>query len=485
MSHTSTARIAATAILLAACGAPPAGDDAGMDAGGASDAGHGDAGIDAGPSALDAGLPDAGGSDAGFDGGIPECAERCYVRACVSTSCVEGSCVESPAPALEGTACRADDLCRRGATCAMGECAGGTLRDCAVCDPGRDGFLLTFLERKRPEALALRAGGVGLTGFDSSVWMVSADEDGTVVFDESYGNPRFGDWGFSLVALDDGGFLAAGYSQVVRPQLPWLVRVDSDGNTVWTRAHFEDRGGSFRGIAPHPDGGFFVVGTAGGELVWMRIDDTGEALWSRGAATPAPAPAGSLTRVATFPDGFAFAMQTGDLTSGYAAHVVRVELDGTVRWTRDIESSLIRPEAALGLADGSMLLAGRRSRGAPFGSAWLARLDPDGTLVWEQSYGTDINASVEDVAPHPDGGFVLASHGEGDAVVLGVDDAGVVTWERRLDLGGSDAATAVAVSTAGDLYVAGTTHLRGGPEELSRTDGWLLRAADADGLACD
>ncbi|HNL07782.1 MAG TPA: hypothetical protein PKH93_09425, partial [Chitinophagales bacterium] len=106
-------------------------------------------------------------------------------------------------------------------------------------------------------------------------------------FDDYYGSNGF-DWGYGLVALQDGGFMIGGGKQTL-PQYGYLIRLDSNKDIVW----FNDSINydcSVRGMQPLSDGSFVTTGCAtvlypevsdGVQVEISKVSSSGALLWKR------------------------------------------------------------------------------------------------------------------------------------------------------------------------------------------------------------
>lgn len=125
-------------------------------------------------------------------------------------------------------------------------------------------------------------------------------------------------------------------------------------------------------------------------------------------------------------------------------------------------------EVAEGVAvapDGSVYLAGTTlSFGVGDQDAFLVKYGPDGTILWERTWGTarvvpNLRAddSATDVAAAADGAYVTGFSGN-HVFLVKFDNEGNVRWQVTWARGATDFAWGVAVTPDGlDVYIAGTT----------------------------
>ncbi len=114
-------------------------------------------------------------------------------------------------------------------------------------------------------------GGLLLTGYTASFgaaaqdgWLIRTDSNGNELWRETVGGAG-DDRLVRGLQTQDGGYAAAGYTQSFGSG-GWdsfLVRVDDQGKTIWTRAFGAERTETAYGIAESADGGIVITGWAG------------------------------------------------------------------------------------------------------------------------------------------------------------------------------------------------------------------------------
>lgn len=239
-------------------------------------------------------------------------------------------------------------------------------------------------------------------------------------------------------------------------------------------------------VAPAKDGGFIAAGvsdyhaTGDADLHVARLDAAGNIMWERRfggrdfdyAATVAQDAGG----------GFFVAGAVRELKANrYDILLLKLDASGKREWERIYGGSREdTPVAMLPLADGGLALAANTSsRGRGKSDVWLMRLDKNGGILWERTFGGPQRDSVSAVAQTQNDGFILAgtteSFGPGvekesydpsyrftsrarpaNFYVIVLDKTGNLVWERTYG-GALIADNAVALTAAADGYaLAGT-----------------------------
>src|SRR5262249_49744603 len=141
---------------------------------------------------------------------------------------------------------------------------------------------------------------------------------------------------------------------------------------------------------------------------------------------------------------------TGDLW------VLKLDAIGNAVWQKSYGGSASDGAGAVRQTpDGGYVVAGyTRSYGAGQFDAWGIKLDADGNVTWQKTDGGTGFDFASDVQPTADGGYIVAGSttsfgaGSDDAWVLKLDANGNVIWQKTY--GGADSDGASAVHTTAD-----------------------------------
>jgi len=130
--------------------------------------------------------------------------------------------------------------------------------------------------------------------------------------------------------------------------------------------------------------------------------------------------------------------------------------------------------------DGGYIVAGNTfSKGAGKEDAWVLKLDSDGSLVWDKTFGGSADDNAYSIQQTKDGGYIVAgvtaSKGAGhrDDWVLKLDSDGSLVWDKIFGGSGNDYAYSIQQTTDDGYIVAGFTG-------ILNWDAWVLKL-DSDG----
>lgn len=272
-------------------------------------------------------------------------------------------------------------------------------------------------------------------------WIFKLDANGNVVWKHCMGGTGDEQF-FNVIVNSDGTIMAAGQTNSNDDDVSgnhggtdlWLVKLDANGNKLWTKC-YGGSGNDYTGtVEPTSDGGYVLTGSSGStdgdipgnngglDFVLLKLDASGNKQWAKNYGGP-----GDETNGATIvgSDGsFVVAGSTdgngGDVTGyhgsgGHDYWIIKANSAGTKVWASTQGGS--DDDEAIGLvatSDGGYMVSGftysteidpTLNAGR---DAWLVKLGSNGKLVWQKPYGGGGggNALSEWLVSAADGGIV-------------------------------------------------------------------------------
>jgi hypothetical protein len=236
-------------------------------------------------------------------------------------------------------------------------------------------------------------------GTEYAIWIVKLGADGSIEWQKTYSH----DWDFgeSIKVTSDGGYAAVGYGWDIGAGRYdyWVLKLAVDGSIQWQRTYGGPRDDQATCLVHTADGGYVLAGEtqswgAGEWDIWIvKLDRLGSIEWQK--------------------------------TYGG-------------RWKDTTSAEPIRQTT-----DGGYVVTGRTdSFGAGEGDVWVIKLSGDGEVEWEKTYGGGRNEHARSIRQTSDGGYVVAGYtrsfgaGEWDVWVLKLDGDGDVQCQRTF--GGDD-----------------------------------------------
>ena len=323
-------------------------------------------------------------------------------------------------------------------------------------------------------------------------WLVRTDSSGNREWDKTYGGK---DWEAALCVVEtsDGGYVLAGTTdpeEALPSAKALLVKVDSSGDTQWSKTYGDGTGDCASCVAESSDGGYVLVGYGAMQSYWrgnswlVKTDSAGNMEWNRTYGEPGHY-AVVYSVVETGDGGYALAGCTESFGVGKEDFwLIKTDVGGNMEWNRTYGgANADEAFSFVQTSDGGYALAGvTRSFGAGTGDFWLVKTDSYGNHQWNRTYGGADWDAASSVVEAGGGGYVLAggtsSFGAGseDSWLVKTDSSGNKEWDRTYGGDDLDDAGCVAESSDGGYVLAGGTWSFGADEQ----DFWLVKV-DAAG----
>jgi hypothetical protein len=251
---------------------------------------------------------------------------------------------------------------------------------------------------------------------DFDIYLLKLDSVGDTLWTRTFGGSGT-EYGYDIQAAVEGGFIIVGKTRSFGAGMMdvYLIRTDSLGRALWTKTYGGAQNDDGMSVRQTSDSGFIVCGTTNSfgagyaDVYLVRTDTHGDTLWTR---TCGGAGGDLGYAVRTVPGGgFIVCGTTGSFGTGYSSmYVIRTDADGDTLWTTTYGGN----GADMGYAventlDGGFVFAGATaSFGMGYYDAYLVKTDADGWLDWDSTYGGSGDDRAYSVCPTGDGGFILA-----------------------------------------------------------------------------
>ena len=212
---------------------------------------------------------------------------------------------------------------------------------------------------------------------------------------------------------------AAGYGGHAGRSNLYFARVDAEGNDLWSHSFGDELNVGACGAAPTPDGGFVLLGTvmvypeSGDDIILMRVDAEGETVWTR---TWEEGSTSAFDLVATSDGGYLIsgAIDRSDDPADPLADFlfIKVDADGNEIWLSTFGDPELTDygQVVAEAADGGFVAAGESVANLYSANADIAliKIDEDGQFLWQETIEANTHMMFAKLLRHPDGGFVIA-----------------------------------------------------------------------------
>ncbi|MEO6695531.1 MAG: T9SS type A sorting domain-containing protein [Ignavibacteria bacterium] len=192
----------------------------------------------------------------------------------------------------------------------------------------------------------------------------------------------------------------------------------------------------------------YVGGTTQQALA-LKITPYGDTLWLRIIENFSIS--GAYCGIATDDGGCVI---TGD---GIANFAVRLNSNGSIRWTKFYNSSSKNNDIKR-TTDGGFVFCGNNGNF----TAYVTKIDSSGNLIWEKPFPSGFDRSFFSIINAEDSGFIVSGTvsetelDSGKALIMKIDNSGVIRWEKRYTIKGQGA-TILASDVLDSSYLFGGT----------------------------
>ncbi|WP_296318918.1 hypothetical protein [Winogradskyella sp.] len=339
----------------------------------------------------------------------------------------------------------------------------------------------------------------------------------------------------SITSTNDGGYAILGFTQSNDGDITdkqdssfdyWLLKYDANNNLQWQKTYGgtnDDRGSE---IIQTQDGGFAIIGSSqsndvdvslnnGSEDFWIaKLDSQGTIIWEKSLGfqgndngvsviqtsdlgylligvldVTASGGQGNTTRVATRHAG-------GDYWA------VKLDTNGELQWSKFFGGLFTdTPEGVVQTPDGGFIIAGgsdsadtdiTNNKGSY--DFWVVRIDANGILVWEKSFGGDEIDQARAIVKTNDGNYVIAgdtrsnntdvssNNGAADLWLIQISIEGNLIWEKTIGGTNFDVARAIKTTQDNGFILSGSSRSSDGDvsENKGQNDAWAIKV-DSNG----
>ncbi len=352
-------------------------------------------------------------------------------------------------------------------------------------------------------------------------WIVKTNSIGILEWEKNFGGSNF-DSGAVLKETSDEGFIVTGSSRSTDGDVSanngasdsWILKLDGDGLIEWEKNFGGSQLDGTVDILETSDGGFLAIGgttsmdgdistiKGSSDVLMIKLSASGEIIFIRtfGGSNPD----NGISGLETTDGGFIFIGTTesnnGDVTNnnGSADYwIVKTNSMGILEWEQtyggsdvDFVTSIISTE------DQGYLVAG--TSGSSDGDItnpkgqwdiWIIKLDENGNLLWEKSFGGSENDAVPSIYPAEDQGYIIAgasnssdgdvseNFGIGDIWILKIDSNGNVLWQKSFGGSENEFARSIFLTADGGLIIGGDSKSSDGDvgENNGDYDYWVFK----------
>lgn len=320
------------------------------------------------------------------------------------------------------------------------------------------------------------------------VWIMKLDAGLNVTWSK-YFTDGANEYAYAVIETTDNGFVFAGdvdyatlvddLGQSINYQFDaYIAKLDQKGKSVWKKCYGGDDYDRANDIVQAEDGGFIVAGhtqsygakyTPGPNAkkdIWIfKLNAEGEMEWEL-LYGEEDGTDGMYSITRSNDGGYVSAGFTESYgAGGFDAIIMKINGSGKIEWTKtfgdtkiDIARSIERT------ADGGYIVSGETwSQGNGYFDCWIFKLNSNGTLVWEKTFGGEKFERAFSVKEVSSQEILVAGYSNSNAtrdkdfLLIKYSQTGQLLWSNTYGGASCDQATSIIQTIDGAILAAGAS----------------------------
>ena len=307
------------------------------------------------------------------------------------------------------------------------------------------------------------------------------------LFSENYGGISY-DYGRSMIETNDGSYIVAGNTSFLGDQFNnvLMVAVDKKGQQKWMKNYSFSTDDRINSIVPASAEGFIMAGyTANNsnlskDILVFKTDLDGNINWQHSYGDQGNEFA---TSIAISDDGSSIFIAGSIIEENNGTikcYVLRIDSMGNLVWDKVIESGIsCKVNSIENIGNVGFILTGmRRSPNEINEDLVVMKIDTNGELIWERTYGGNGVEAGSSIKSIDDGGFIISGYtdsfgsGNKDVYVIKVNSEGDQEWYQTFGGSGTDYGNSIHQTLDQGYLVSGYTDSFG---QYGGYDLWLIK----------
>jgi len=287
----------------------------------------------------------------------------------------------------------------------------------------------------------------------------------------------------SVQQTTDGGYILAGMTSSYGFGVGdcWLLKTDENGNEQWNRTYGGTNWDEAYSVIQTIDGGYIMVGESysygAGGTDWyiIKTDENGNEEWSQtfGGAEDDRA----LSIQQTNDECYILAGHTESFGAGSLdVWLIKMDGNGNLIWDNTFgDNGWNEAFSVKQTSDNGFIIAGQTDTN--FVDIWLVKTDENGHEEWNTTFGGNQWDSARSVLQTSDNGYAIigltASYGSGifDIWLFKTDVNGIEEWNQTFGGIDIDSGRSIVQTSDNGFIIAGSTKSFGSGDY----DGWIIK----------
>ena len=255
--------------------------------------------------------------------------------------------------------------------------------------------------------------GYIITGFGTSraLNLIRTDMNGDTLWAKMYN----ADVGYSVQQTFDGGFIVAGRTSYfgAGPYDVYLLKTDSNGIADWTKSYGGASYDEGRSMSQTSDSGFIIAGqtisfgSGNDDIYLIKTNSFGDTLWTRAIGDSGVNSATSIQQ--TFDGGFIITGSTSFMGAGtFNCFLLKIDSNGNIIWSNTFSGiNDVFATSVIQSSDSGYIFVGSVNDSLYHRYAWIVKTNSSGDTLWTKSFGEYFDEYANSISQTADGGFII------------------------------------------------------------------------------
>ncbi len=280
------------------------------------------------------------------------------------------------------------------------------------------------------------------------------------------------DFASKIIECSDSNYLVAGYYSDSDKGSQYLLKLDQNGDTLWTQHHGESHSGVFSDILQIDTNNYLAVGNNIGKVFLLKFNINGDTSWTRhyevGEGVGNELPYFIRTTDNEFIIVGSVFNFNDDANNIFA---MKVNQAGDIQWNIIYERQKDQRAKSIVESTGStFLIVGSNgdNNSSAHTSHYIMKINTLGDTLWTKTFGGGNFNIINSIISSSDGNFLITGEyisdddGISDLFIGKIDQNGELIWSKLIGSNLDDKGECIAVTADGYYIITGRT--------LSKTD---------------
>mgnify|MGYP000907797719 CR=1 FL=1 len=301
------------------------------------------------------------------------------------------------------------------------------------------------------------------------VYVLKLNSKGDLKWEKTFGGVE-DDVANFIQQTTDGGYIVAGHTDSFGSGKldVYVLKLNSKGDLEWEKTFGSIRNDEAYSIQQARDGGYIVAGytvslDSRGNAYILKLNSQGDLEWEKTFGGKYWDEANSIQQNAD--GGYIVTGYTESLGLRGDIYILKLNLEGNLEWEKTFGG--VRADEAYSIQqtrDGGYIVAGYTySFGPGIEDLYVVKLDSEVGLEWQKTFGDKNEEKAYSIQQTRDGGYIVAGYtksfglGESDIYILKLYPHGEIEWQKTFGGKNEEKAYSVQQTKDGGYIVAGNS----------------------------